>query len=84
MGYERQFSGSDCITPQRSGTEFVVSKLVLRQGARTYESPGTEACPDFSTGASSMRFGYLRTAYGEPLQSVVHTVDNWTVTVWRR
>jgi len=117
MGCERQFSGSDCITPQRSGTEFVVSRLVLRQGARTYESTGTEArkatiwnavglrdslhaedfwfldgpacgavesCPDFSTGASSMRSGYLRTAYGEPLQYVVRTVDNWTVTVWRR
>jgi hypothetical protein len=33
MGYERQLSGSDCITPQRSGTEFVVSKLVLQRGA---------------------------------------------------
>lgn len=107
----------DCITPQRSGTEFVVSKLVLQQGTRTYVSPATEACkeavwnavglrdslraedfqlidgpacgagescPDFSTIASSMRFGYLRTAYGEPGQFITHGIDNWKVTVWRR
>jgi hypothetical protein len=31
-----------------------------------------------------MLFGYLHTAYGEPGQSVVHGIDNWKVTVWRR
>jgi hypothetical protein len=43
-----------------------------------------EACPDFSAAGAALRFGYLRRSYGASGESVVHGIDNWRVTVWRR
>jgi hypothetical protein len=43
-----------------------------------------EACPDFSASASTLRFGYERIAQTTPGGSVMHGIDNWRVTVWRR
>ena len=43
-----------------------------------------ESCPDFSASGAALRFGYLRRSYGASGESVVHGIDNWSVTVWRR
>ena len=46
-----------------------------------------ESCPDFSGGATPLRFGYVRDATqaaGAAAGSIVHGIDNWKVTVWRR
>ena len=43
-----------------------------------------ESCPDFSAGGAALRFGYRRIAYGTQGNTVVHGIDNWRVTVWRR
>ena len=46
-----------------------------------------EPCPDFSTTAAPMRFGYMRAAAqaaGSPAGVIVHGIDNWQVSVWRR
>lgn len=46
-----------------------------------------EACPDFSGSAAPLRFGYVRgasLAASAPANAIVHGIDNWTVTVWRR
>lgn len=46
-------------------------------------APG-EACPDFSAQGAPLHFGYERLALSMPGSSVVHGIDNWRVTVWRR
>ena len=43
-----------------------------------------ERCPDFSVNAAPLRFGYRRLAYGVGGDTIVHGIDNWRVTVWRR
>lgn len=46
-----------------------------------------ESCPDFSAAGAPLRFGYFRdaaVAYGNPAGSIVHGIDNWKVTLWRR
>ena len=46
-----------------------------------------EPCPDFSATAAPMRFGYMRAAAqaaGSPAGVIVHGIDNWQVSVWRR
>lgn len=46
-----------------------------------------ERCPDFSTTAAPLRFGFatnLALATGAPAGPAVLGVDNWKVTVWRR
>jgi hypothetical protein len=45
--------------------------------------PG-ESCPDFSATGAPLRFGYLRRSYGAQGEYVMHGIDNWKVTVWRR
>jgi hypothetical protein len=47
----------------------------------------TEACPDFSAGAPPLHFGFTRDVdlvSDTAAVEVVHGVDNWRVTVWRR
>lgn len=43
-----------------------------------------ESCPDFSSAGLPMRFGYWRHSYGAAGASVVHGIDNWKVTVWKK
>lgn len=46
-----------------------------------------DACPDFSASGAPLKFGYVRgaaLAAGKPAGSIVHGIDNWKVTVWRR
>jgi hypothetical protein len=43
-----------------------------------------EACPDFSSQGTPMRFGFWRTSTGQVGASVAHGIDNWKVTVWKR
>lgn len=45
------------------------------------------SCPDFAASAAPLRFGFTRRvvlAAGQPAGTVVHGLDNWKVTVWRR
>ena len=54
---------------------------------RLFDGPACnagESCPNFSSSASPMRFGYWRIAFGAPGDVVAHGIDNWKVTVWRR
>jgi hypothetical protein len=54
---------------------------------RLFDGPACnagESCPDFSSSAAPMRFGYWRISYGMPGDTVAHGIDNWKVTVWRR
>jgi hypothetical protein len=47
----------------------------------------TEACPDFSATAPTLRFGftsYVATAPGSTAGTIVLGVDNWRATIWRR
>jgi hypothetical protein len=46
-------------------------------------APG-EACPDFSAQGAPLHFGYERVALSMPDSGVVHGIENWRVTVWRR
>jgi hypothetical protein len=58
-----------------------------QQDFRQFDGPACnadESCPDFSATGATMRFGYARTAFTTPGGSVVHGIDNWKVTVWRR
>jgi hypothetical protein len=44
------------------------------------------ACPDFSAGASPLRFGFTSTVDllpGEPAADISYGIDNWQVKVWR-
>ena len=46
-----------------------------------------ESCPDFSASGAPLQFGYIRDARqaaSAPAASIVHGIDNWKVTVWRR
>jgi len=46
-----------------------------------------ERCPDFSASAAPLRFGFLVDATGASTgtaQKIVHSYDNWKVSVWRR
>lgn len=46
----------------------------------------SERCPDFAATAAPLRFGYVRSlelAAG-PGATVVHDIDNWKVSVWRK
>ncbi len=43
-----------------------------------------ESCPDFSSSAAPMRFGYWRLSSGPQGDSIAHGIDNWKVTVWKR
>jgi hypothetical protein len=46
-----------------------------------------ESCPDFSASAQPLRFGFVRgtkVLAGVGAGSIVHRIDNWKVTVWRR
>jgi hypothetical protein len=46
-----------------------------------------ETCPDYSTTAPPLRFGFLTElaiSGSSPGGALVQGVDNWTVTVWRR
>lgn len=65
----------------------------LRRGSLTIEAfklvdgppcGAVEACPDFSAGAKPIRFGYHRLVAGGAGDLVVHGIDNWKVTVWRK
>jgi hypothetical protein len=68
--------------PQRfslAATDFVqIDGLVCGDG---------EACPDFSVSAKPLRFGFVRDA-AVPARfaagTIVHGIDNWKVTVWRK
>jgi len=46
-----------------------------------------DSCPDFSTGGKPLRFGFVRDA-AVPARfaagTIVHGIDNWKVTVWRK
>ena len=45
------------------------------------------SCPDFAASAAPLRFGFTRQVAllaGQPAGTVVHGVDNWKLTVWRR
>lgn len=45
------------------------------------------SCPDFAASAAPLRFGFTRRvalSAGQPAGSVVHGLDNWRLTVWRR
>ena len=74
-----------CVQPTWRG---VASRSSLRaQDFRLFDGPACgagEACPDFSASGLPMRFGYLRTVFGVPGDSITHGIDNWKVTVWRR
>jgi hypothetical protein len=45
-----------------------------------------ESCPDFSGSAKPLRFGFVRhsQATAGVAGAIVHGIDNWKVTVWRR
>jgi hypothetical protein len=43
-----------------------------------------ETCPDFSLSALPLRMGYQRIAQTTPGGTVIHGIDNWRVTIWRR
>lgn len=43
-----------------------------------------ESCPDFTASGAPLRFGYRRIAFGTQNNIVVHGIDNWRVTIWRR
>jgi len=45
-----------------------------------------ESCPDFSASAAPLRFGFMRESQAKAgvAGSIVHGIDNWKVTVWRR
>jgi len=43
-----------------------------------------ESCPDFSSSALPLQFGYRRISFGTAGDSIAHGIDNWKVTVWRR
>ncbi len=58
-----------------------------QQDFRQFDGPACnegESCPDFSATAAPLRFGYRRIAFAFPGDSIVHGIDNWKVTVWRR
>jgi hypothetical protein len=60
------------------------SALVLVQGPACTAG---QSCPDFSAAGAPLRFGYIRQAFlddGVPAGTVVHGIDNWQVSVWRR
>lgn len=45
------------------------------------------SCPDFAATAGPLRFGFTRRVElpaGQTAGTVVHGIDNWKVTVWRR
>ena len=45
------------------------------------------SCPDFAASAAPLRFGFTRRvtlSAGQPAGTVVHGLDNWRLTVWRR
>ena len=45
------------------------------------------SCPDFAASAAPLRFGFTRRvalSAGQPAGTVVHGLDNWKLTVWRR
>lgn len=49
--------------------------------------PAGAACPDFAATAAVLRFGFTRRvdlSAGQAAGTVVHGLDNWKVTVWRR
>jgi hypothetical protein len=62
----------------------------LKADEFTFSGPecgASEKCPDFSSTAGPLRFGFvtnLGLASGSSAGSVVQGVDNWKVTVWRR
>ncbi len=44
-----------------------------------------ESCPDFAASASALRFGFVRHSQATGAGgTIVHGIDNWKVTVWRR
>jgi hypothetical protein len=45
-----------------------------------------ESCPDFSASAAPIRFGFVRESQAKAgvAGTIVHGIDNWKVTVWRR
>ena len=67
--------------PQRSSLR--AQDFVLIDGAACASN---ESCPDFSTSAMPLRFGFVRhsQATAGPPGTIVHGIDNWRVTVWRR
>ena len=81
-------ASSDCTaslwTPMPKSASLNASAFVLVQGP---VCTAAEACPDFGAGGALLRFGYARRATlaaGVAAGTVVHGIDNWQVTVWRR
>jgi hypothetical protein len=81
-------AGADCTAAVWSavpkGPSLNASALVLVQGPICMAG---ESCPDFSAGGATLRFGYIRQAFlndGVAAGTVVHGIDNWQVSVWRR
>ena len=89
QGERRYTTGSslDCATPAWSRmpqwSSLAATDFILLDGPAC---GSTQACPDFSASGAALRFGYMRASstiagVGGTLS---HSIDNWTVTVWRR
>ena len=80
----RLSAGGTCLGPVWSSGPAVSS---LRQHEfELFDGPPCnvgEACPDFSATGKPLRFGYRRESFRTG-DTVVHGIDNWTVTVWRK
>jgi hypothetical protein len=81
-------AGADCTsagwTAVQKPASLNASALVLIQGPAC--AAGV-SCPDFSAGGATLRFGFIRQALlsdGVAAGTVVHGIDNWRVSVWRR
>lgn len=78
-------TNSDCVLTTWSA---VASRASLGvKDFRLFDGPACnsgESCPDFSSSAMPMRFGYWRISFGTAGDVIAHGIDNWKVTVWRR
>lgn len=70
--------------PRRLWSSLAVADFVLAAGPAC---TAAEFCPDFSATAAPLRLGYVRAATqaaSSPAGVIVHGIDNWQVSVWRR
>jgi hypothetical protein len=82
--YVADASRTQCTLPRWTGS---ARPSLRQQGFRQFDGPACaagESCPDLSAAGSPLRLGYWRTAYASLGGWVIHGIDNWKVTVWRR
>lgn len=65
----------------------VAQRALRASDFRPFDGPACgagEACPDFSASAAPIRFGFEHVASAPPGDTVLHGIDNWQVSIWRR